>query len=94
MAIPVNIDELINQRIVESNRIEYMSGFNPNSIIRSICAVANDIDNMGGGYIILGVEEKNKVPIFPIKGIEFSRIDGILKNLENTATTLSRYMSL
>jgi ATP-dependent DNA helicase RecG len=81
MAIPVNIDDLINHRVVESTRIEYKSDFNPDPIIRSICAFANDIDNMGGGYIIVGVEENNGAPLFPIKGIEQARIDGILKKL-------------
>ena len=60
MAIPVNIEDLINQRVVESTRIEFKSDFNPNAIIHSICAFANDIDNLGGGYIIVGVEEKDE----------------------------------
>lgn len=81
MAIPVNIDDLINRRVVESTRIEFKSDFNPNPIIHSICAFANDIDNLGGGYIIVGVEEEDGSPVFPIKGIEQSRIDGILKEL-------------
>ena len=81
MTIPVNIDDLINHRVVESTRIEYKADFNPDPIIRSICAFANDIDNMGGGYIIVGVEENNGAPQFPIKGIEQTRIDGILKKL-------------
>lgn len=81
MAIPVNIDDLINHRIVESTRIEYKADFNPDPIIRSICAFANDIDNMGGGYIVVGVGEDNGSPRFPIKGIEQGRIDSILKKL-------------
>lgn len=81
MAIPVNIEELINKRIVESARIEFKSDFNPNEIIHSVCAFANDIDNLGGGYIIVGVEEKDGSPVFPVKGIEQNRIDGILKEL-------------
>ncbi len=81
MAIPVNIEELINKRIVESARIEFKSDFNPNEIIHSVCAFANDIDNLGGGYIIVGVEEKDGSPVFPVKGIEQGRIDGILKEL-------------
>ncbi len=81
MAIPVNIDELINQRVVESTRIEFKSNWNPNPIIHSICAFANDIDNVGGGYIVIGVEEKDGSPIFPIKGVEQGRIDSILKEL-------------
>lgn len=81
MAIPVNIEELINKQIVESARIEFKSDFNPNEIIHSVCAFANDIDNLGGGYIIVGVEEKDGSPVFPVKGIEQNRIDGILKEL-------------
>lgn len=81
MAIPVNIEDLINQCVVESTRIEFKSDFNPNAIIHSICAFANDIDNLGGGYIIVGVEEKDGSPVFPVKGIEQSRIDNILKEL-------------
>lgn len=81
MAIPVNIDDLINRRVVESTRIEFKSSWNPNSIIHSICAFANDIDNVGGGYIVIGVEEENGSPIFPIKGVEQEKIDGILKEL-------------
>jgi ATP-dependent DNA helicase RecG len=81
MAIPINIDDLINKRIVESTRIEFKSDFNPNTVIHSICAFANDIDNLGGGYIVIGVEEKDGSPVFPIKGVEQSRIDSILKDL-------------
>ena len=81
MAIPVNIEELINQRIIESTRIEYKADWNPNPIIHTICAFANDIDNLGGGYIIVGVEEENGLPKFPIKGIRKDKIDGILKEL-------------
>ena len=81
MSIHINIDDLINQRVVESTRIEFKSGWNPNAIIHSICAFANDIDNVGGGYIVIGVEEENGSPVFPIKGIEQEKIDGILKEL-------------
>ena len=74
MPIPVNINELINGHVVESNRIEFKSDLNPTPILHSICAFANDIDNIGGGYIVIGVEEENGAPIFPIKGIERERI--------------------
>lgn len=81
MAIPINVEELINQRVVESTRIEFKSDWNPNPIIHSICAFANDIDNVGGGYIIIGVEEKNGSPVFPIQGVRQDEIDKILKEL-------------
>ena len=53
----INIEELLSARTVESDRIEYKKGWNPDAIYRSICAFANDFDNTGGGYIIVGVEE-------------------------------------
>ena len=81
MGIPMNVDDLINKRIIESTRIEFKSDWNPTPIVHSICAFANDIDNLGGGYIVLGVEEKDGAPVFPVKGIEQERIDGILKEL-------------
>lgn len=83
MAIPININTLINGNVIESNRIEFKANYNPNEITRTICAFANDIDNMGGGYIVIGVEEENGSPKFPIKGIEKNQIDGILKKLHN-----------
>ena len=81
MAIPITIDDLINSQIVESTRIEFKADFNPSPIIRTICAFANDIDNVGGGYIIIGIEEENGIPKFPIKGIQKTKIDSILKKL-------------
>lgn len=81
MALPINIDELINQQVIESNRIEFKRDWNPTPIIHSICAFANDIDNVGGGYIVIGVEEKNGSPVLPVCGIEQSNIDKILKEL-------------
>ncbi|MDE6593066.1 MAG: putative DNA binding domain-containing protein, partial [Oscillospiraceae bacterium] len=81
MAIPINIDELIKLRIIESERIEFKRDWNPTSVIHSICAFANDIDNVGGGYIVIGVEEKDGSPVLPVCGIEQERIDGIMKEL-------------
>lgn len=81
MAIPININDLINCRVVESNRVEFKSDWNPTPIIHSICAFANDIDNVGGGYIVIGVDEKDGAPVLPVKGIAQERVDGILKEL-------------
>ena len=91
MAIPVNISDLINRRIVESSRVEFKSDWNPEPILHTICAFANDIDNMGGGYIVVGVEEKDGSPVFPIKGIAQSRIDSIEKKLREICNYLEPF---
>ena len=61
MALPINVEELIRSNIVESTRIEYKSDWNPEPVIHSITAFANDIDNTGGGYIILDIEEEREL---------------------------------
>lgn len=88
MSLPINIKSLLEQRIVESTRIEYKSAWNPESVLHSICAFANDIDNCGGGYVVLGVEEKDGRPVFPIKGLPPESIDRINKELVNKCSLI------
>jgi len=61
MALPINIKDLIYRRVVENARVEYKRDWNPENIIHAICAFANDIDNWGGGYIVIGVGEENSI---------------------------------
>ena len=81
MALPINVMDLINRRVVENARVEYKCDWNPETILHSICAFANDIDNWGGGYIIIGVEEENGMPKLPVTGLKKSSIDRINKEL-------------
>jgi len=81
MPLPININELINGRVVEWERIEFKKGWNPENIIHSICAFANDLNNWGGGYIIIGIEEENGMPILPPTGINPNQIDAFQKKL-------------
>ena len=81
MALPININDLITGKTVEWDRIEFKAGWNPESVVHSICAFANDINNWGGGYIIIGIEEKNGIPIFPLKGLQHNQVDKIQKEL-------------
>ena len=47
--LPLNLDDLIRQRTVEGDRIEYKAGWNPDAVVRTLCAFANDFENLGGG---------------------------------------------
>ena len=79
MALPISIEKLLDGKTIEGQRIEYKEGWNPDSIYRTICAFANDIANEGGGYIIIGVEEKNGRPVRPVKGLDLDQIEPIEK---------------
>ena len=82
MALPVNIEDLLNKRKVEGNRIEFKKGWNPISIYHTICAFANDIDNIGGGYILIGVDEVDGIAQRPVEGIPLGKLDFIQKELQ------------
>lgn len=82
MALPINIEDLLNKRKVESNRIEFKAGWNPDKIYHTICAFATDLDNTGGGYILVGVEEDdNGIAKRPVKGLPLDSIDNILRDM-------------
>ena len=70
MSLPINIEDLLHRNKVESNRVEFKKGWNPASIYHTICAFANDLDNLGGGYIVVGVEEENGMPKRPVRSEE------------------------
>ena len=81
MVLPVNVEDIIHQRVVESTRIEYKASWNPEPIIHSITAFANDFDNLGGGYIFVGIEEEDGLPKFPVAGLAKKSLDAIQKDL-------------
>jgi ATP-dependent DNA helicase RecG len=79
--LELNLEDLLNKRRIESDRIEFKAGWNPDDIYRSICAFANDYNNVGGGYILIGVEEKNGVAVRPVKGLDEASIDKIERDM-------------
>ena len=93
MAIPINISDLVNRRVIESARVEFKAIWNPEPILHTICAFANDMDNWGGGYIVIGVEEQDGAPSFPIAGITKNSVDKISKELINICNMIEpRYI--
>jgi ATP-dependent DNA helicase RecG len=81
MNLPLNLEDFLNARTVESERIEYKSGWNPEPIMQTICAFANDFRDQGGGFVIIGVEAPNGVPVMPPVGLEPEAIDGIHREM-------------
>ena len=77
MALPINIQDLIHGQTVEWERLEFKQGWNPEDVIHSICAFANDMHNWGGGYIIVGVDEQNGQPVLPPHGLQANQLDAI-----------------
>lgn len=80
--LPINLDDLLRQRTVEGERIEYKAGWNPDAITRTVCAFANDFENLGGGYVVMGQDcDGNGEPVFPPIGLVSSQLDKIQREL-------------
>lgn len=88
MALPININDLVHGNSVEWERLEFKQGWNPEDVVHSMCAFANDINNWGGGYIIIGIAENDGLPIFPPVGLQANQMDAIQGNIVNLANQL------
>lgn len=89
MGLPVNIDELLTGETVEWDRIEFKKGWNPRAVMHTICAFANDINNWGGGYLFIGIEENNGSPILPPTGLKKGDLDNIQKEVVSLGHKIS-----
>ena len=86
--ILVDINELVGCTIIESDRIEFERDWNREKVLHTICAFANDFDNIGGGYIIIGIDEIDGSPANCI-GVNPSRIPGIEHELTELCNSIS-----
>ena len=82
MGIPTNIKTLLSGNVVEWARIEFKETWDAEASLKTICAFANDIDNWGGGYLVIGVEDKDGKPTNLI-GVAPEKIDSYLKDMLN-----------
>ncbi len=86
--LPINVNDLLHGKSVEWERLEFKKGWNPLAIMQTLSAFANDFHNLGGGYVIIGVEEKDGRPILPPQGLKTEEIDKIQKELLNLGNSV------
>ena len=89
MAIPATIQSLLSGREVEWARIEFKKSWDPESSLKTICAFANDRDNWGGCYIVIGVEEKDGIPQRPFIGVPQNKTDSWQKSIYQKCKLIS-----
>jgi ATP-dependent DNA helicase RecG len=89
--LPVNLEDLLYARSIESNRIELKSGWDDYikaAVVRTICAFANDLLNLGGGYLVLGVEEDGGTMSRPPKGLPRGELESIQKQIRGVCNRI------
>lgn len=88
MSLPINIENLVHGKAVEWERLEFKRGWNPEEIAHTLCAFANDLNNWGGGYIIIGIDENNGQPVLPPAGLPQNKLDRIQGEVIQLASQL------
>jgi ATP-dependent DNA helicase RecG len=81
--LPINLDGLLRLQGVESPRVEFKASWDEKTtgaqVIRTICAFANDFQNLNGGYIVIGVAQSNDVAVLPPKGLTAEEVESAQK---------------
>ena len=77
--LPINVDDLLRGRPIESARVEFKAGWNPDTtgfqVLKTVCAFANDLQSLNGGYVVIGVAESEGRAVRPVAGLSSPGID-------------------
>ena len=81
--LPINVRDLLHCRGVESERVEFKASWDAATtgpqVLRTICAFANDYHNLNGGYVVIGVSERDGHGAFPPAGLSAEEVDAAQK---------------
>lgn len=83
MGLPTSIKTLLRGGVVEWARIEFKTTWDPQASLKTICAFANDMDNWGGGYLVIGVSQQDDGTPAQLVGVPPEKIDSYLKGMLN-----------
>ena len=81
MALALNIEDVLLGRSVEWERLEFKENWNPEDVLHTLCAFANDFHNLGGGYLFIGIADDNGRPVLPPSGLSPSQLDRLQKDV-------------
>ncbi len=75
----INLDDLLQARTVESERIEFKATWDRrvtgHQVVKTICAFANDLGRHGSGYVVIGVAERDGRAALPPQGLNKRQIE-------------------
>jgi len=75
----IGVEDLLSGQAVETARLELKESWNKDNtgpqILQTLCAFANDLQNINGGYIVIGVAEVAGVVQRPVRGPAPGQID-------------------
>ncbi|MDX9721835.1 MAG: ATP-binding protein [Myxococcota bacterium] len=76
--LPIGIEQLLGGA-VEKARLELKASWDPQTtgvqVLKTLCAFANDLHNLNGGYIVIGVAEQDGAVARPVKGLDSKELE-------------------
>ena len=91
--LPINLEDLLYCRGVESERVEFKASWDPKTtgfqVLKTICAFANDLHNLNGGYVVIGVGESEGQAVLPPSGLSSEEIGFAQKWISGHCTRLN-----
>ena len=90
--LPINADDLLRGRSIESARVEFKASWNPNvtgfQVLKTICAFANDYQSLNGGYVVIGVAESEGRAVRPPVGLTGEEIESAQRWIRGRCTAI------
>jgi ATP-dependent DNA helicase RecG len=89
--LPFNLDDLIHTRAIEGNRVEFKATWDRTikaAALRTISAFANDLLNLNGGYLVIGIADKEGRPMLPPEGLDNLNLESIQKDIRGACKNL------
>ena len=90
--LPFNLGDLIHTRATETNRVEFKAGWDEHiklAVTHTICALANDLLNLNGGYVVLGIRtDQDGQAVLPPVGLDHSNIEEIQREIRGQCNRL------
>jgi ATP-dependent DNA helicase RecG len=75
--LPIGIGEILSNA-VEVSHLELHATWDATTapqVLKALCAFANDLQNLNGGYVVLGVRESSGVAVRPVEGLSPEVLD-------------------
>ena len=90
--LPINPADLLRGRSIESVRVELKASWNPRTtgfqVLKTICAFANDHQNLNGGYVVIGVVESEGRAVRPPSGLSAGEIEAAQRWIRGRCTAM------
>lgn len=81
MSLPTYIANFLRSHKIERSRMEYSGDWNPEQILHTICAFANDNPTQSEGCIIIDISSSKESSSFSTDGLKQATVDRIYKEL-------------